>query len=203
MVAPTREAAFMPIWRINMRHTKAAIFFSVWIGCASLVTFGSAADLASCAGQYGNLMVSHWMTASSLQQIERLLYYQGELTKQAVLAARFKEQHDAVEKTQRELDQAARVYAKLFKAQSKDGIQKLNDALEKTALALSRNEQQANQLFLEAGQTLLGPSFRTSPVETETIEPTGDMRTLVDEKFHPRRILFGSTGQAGDNRILP
>src|SRR3954470_20199767 len=102
-----------------MRRTQAAILLSVWIGYVSLVTCGSAADLASCAGQYGSLMVSHWMTVSSLQQIERLLYYQGELTKQTVLATRYKQQSDAVEKTQRELDQAAHTYASLFKAQSK------------------------------------------------------------------------------------
>src|SRR3954468_18673423 len=106
-----------------MRHTQAAIFLSFWISFVSVVSCGSAADLASCAVQYGSLMVTHWMTTSSLQQIERLLYYRGELTKQTVLAARYKEQRDAVEKAERELDQAVRAYASLFKTQSKDGIQ--------------------------------------------------------------------------------
>ena len=143
------------------------------------------------------------MTVSSLHQIERLLYYRGELTKQTAVAVRYREQHDAVGKAQRALDQAASAYASLFKAESKDGVQKLNDALEKTALAVSRNEQQVDQLLLEAGQKVAGPSFRALPVNTEPIKPTWDMRTLVDEKFRPRRILFGSTGHVADNRILP
>jgi hypothetical protein len=143
------------------------------------------------------------MTVSTLHQVERLLYYQEELTRQTALAVRCQEQQDAVERTQRALDQAASAYASLFKAASKDGVQKLNDALGNTALAVSRNEHQVDQLLLDAGQKLAGPSFRASPVNTEPIKPTWDMRTLVDEKFRPRRILFGSTGHAADNRILP
>ena len=186
-----------------MHCRRAVIFLRVWIAYISFVTSGSAADLASCARQYGELTVNHWLTVSSLHQIERLLYYQEELAKQTAVAVRYREQQDAVEKTQLALDLAASTYASLFKAESKDGVQTLNDALGNTALTVSRNEQQVDRLLLDAGQKLAGPSFRASPINTELVKPTWDMRTLVDEKFRPRRILFGSTGRVGDNRILP
>src|SRR5205085_11564779 len=94
-------------------------------------------------------------------------------------------------------------YASLFKSPSKDGIEQLSTALENIAVAVARNEQQVNTLLREKGRAASGATFQASPVTSEQIKPMWDMRSAVDDNFHPKRILFGSTGRVGDDRILP
>src|SRR6266705_865215 len=117
MPQPTSEPSIVGGLAMHLR--QAAIIVSIWIGCSSLAACGLAADLPACADRYGKLMVDHWMTVSSLQQLERLLYYRGELTTQTPLAVRYREQKDAVAKTGGRLIGAYRLYASLFKSQSK------------------------------------------------------------------------------------
>jgi hypothetical protein len=169
---------------------------------AALVGTARSAELAACADRYGRLMVDHWMTVNTLQQLERFLYYDGELTKQPQLAVRYRQQADAVGKTGGRLKRAYQVYATLFKSPSKEGIEKLNEELEKIAAASRENDEQVSKLLSEAGKSTAGDSFQATPVSKEQIKPGWDA-SQVDEKQRPKRILFGSTGAAGDNRILP
>ncbi len=186
-----------------MRLSKAAILVGVWSGFLYLAACGSAADLPSCAIRYGSLMANHWMTVNSLHQIERLLYYQDELAKQTPLTVRYQKEQDNVSIVERELAQSSALYASLFKSRSKDGVQKLSDELEIVAAAVARNEQRVNQLLGDAGQSVAGAEFRASPISKEQVMPTWDLRSLVNAEFRPKRILFGSTGRVGDDRILP
>src|SRR5690349_14097561 len=88
-----------------------------------------AVDLSSCATEYGNLMVEHWLTVSSLHQAERLLYYHGELDTNAAPAIRYETQKKKIDETERRLGEAYREYAVLFKSQSKEGVEKLSKTL--------------------------------------------------------------------------
>ncbi|HVT26995.1 MAG TPA: beta-galactosidase, partial [Lacipirellulaceae bacterium] len=162
-----------------------------------------AADLPACAGQYGKLMVDHWLTVDTLRQLERLLYYRADIMRDPSLAASYRERKQSVENTGRELHQAASLYASLFKNPSNGGIAQLDAILHHIATDVPNNDKQVIALLSEAGKRAAGDSFQAVPVTKAQIEPTWNMRTLVDAKFRPKRILFGSTGHVGDDRILP
>src|SRR4051812_47335808 len=82
-----------------------------------LSTPASAADLPACANRYGELMVNHWLSVSTLQQAERILYYRDELNTKVPLATRFAQQQNLVAEEERNLDKVYRNYASLFKSQ--------------------------------------------------------------------------------------
>jgi ElaB/YqjD/DUF883 family membrane-anchored ribosome-binding protein len=161
-----------------------------------------AADLPACATEYGELMVSHWLTVDSLHQTERLLYYRNELGSKSESARRFEEQKKAVDQTERDLDEAYREYGSLFKSQSKEGVEQLSNTLRKIFQAVSRNDKQVHDLLTELGRKSAGDVFQASPISRDAMKPAWDTST-IDERFRPKRILFGSTGHVGDNRILP
>lgn len=186
-----------------MRFRQAAVIIGAFVGCISVAACGIAADLPWCANRYGNLMVKHWMTVSSLQQLERLLYYQGELDGQTPIAVRYRKLQQDVDGFEQDSNRAAERYAALFKAEPKEGVEKLGDELERLSAVVLRQESTVLTLLGEAGKKAAGATFEAVPDIGEQIKRAWDTRSLVDEKHRPKRILFGSTGHIGDDRILP
>jgi hypothetical protein len=185
-----------------MRFARIAKAVCICIGAFTIATDGRAADLASCADKYGRLMADHWITVSTLQQVERLLFYSGALSKDGPQTVRFWEVRDSVADAKRSLDDASRRYAVLFKSPTKEGTEALDAALKKAAAAVERNEANVNRLLNDAGKRVAGNSFSPEPIGKADIEPRWDSR-LIDEHYRPKRTLFGSTGQVGDDRTLP
>src|SRR4051812_38667961 len=98
-----------------MHSTRRKVFLIVLcLFCLRGEVFAS--NLPTCAIDYGNLMVSHWLTVSTQQQLERLLYYRGELGTNSPTAIRFQDQKKAAEATERSLEATYREYATLFKS---------------------------------------------------------------------------------------
>src|SRR5262245_49168353 len=112
-----------------MRPITVAILYSAATWLAVLGANIFAADLPSCADRYGRLMVNHWFTVSSLNQLERVLYYQGYLKKDSAELNRFRDLSKAVDQTEKQLDDSYRQYASLFKTQTPDGIEALSSSL--------------------------------------------------------------------------
>jgi hypothetical protein len=181
----------------------AGAIVAVCVLCTLLIACGVAADLPTCATTYGKLMVDHQLTVATARQLERLLYYQGELGKQTAAPSGYAKLRDSLAKIEHELDSAAILYAALFKSPSKEGIEKLTSDLQNIATDVAHNEHEAVELLNEAGKKAAGPMFQADPVRKEQLKPTWDMNSLVDENHRPNRILFGSTGRVGDDRILP
>src|SRR3954470_5815957 len=98
-----------------MRSTRQ-VALVILVSLFSIMGRVFAADLSSSATEYGNLMVEHWLTVSSLHQAERLLYYRGELDTMTTPANRFETQQTKVDETERRLGEAYREYGALFKS---------------------------------------------------------------------------------------
>src|SRR4051812_12202671 len=119
-----------------MRSTRT-VALVILVSLFSIMGRVVAADLSSCATDYGNLMVEHWLTVSNLHQAERLLYDHGELDTRTTPAIRFETQKKNVDETERRLGEAYREYAVLFKSQSKEGAENLSKSLKTISEAVS------------------------------------------------------------------
>jgi hypothetical protein len=186
-----------------MRSRGTGSIFGSMICVIAFAAGGFATDLPSCADHYGRLMVDHWLTVSSLNQLERLLYYRDDLSNSSADSARYRDLRKAVDRAENKLDDAYRLYASQFKKQSTDGVEILNKSLESIASEVNQNDTQVTTLLSAVGKGAAGDSFEATPVSKEEIKPAWDAGSMIDEKFRPKRILFGCTGRVGDDRILP
>src|SRR5689334_12434362 len=117
------------------RVISAVLVICTFFGAGSL-----ASDLPSCAAKYGELMVDHQLTVATMRQLERLLYYQAKLADQVVPGSHYRELEDELAKTDHDLQNAAKLYAALYKSPSNDGIEKLTADLNKIARDTARND---------------------------------------------------------------
>ena len=186
-----------------MYRNRLALTIVICLAGELLATPCVAADLPSCARRYGELRVDHALTVDSMQQLERLLYYQPPKPSQREFATRYRQQQAAINNTEREFNDAATLYAALFKSESKVGVEKLSAALDHIADSTRHDQEQVEALLTELGRQVAGADFRASPISREQLAPAWNLQTMVDENHRPTRLLFGCTGHVGDDRILP
>src|SRR5437763_4571873 len=156
-------------------------------------------SLAFCSLRYGHLMTDHWLTADVAQQIERGLFYRGAET--GALRIEFEKLQRSVAAAEQQLDEARSLYRTLFATNTPEGTDKLNKLLAQITIAESENERAATALLQSLGEQ--NSKFRAVPVTKDDLFPAWDGRKLVDKNYRPKRIIFGSTGKAGDDRTLP
>ena len=156
------------------------------------------AELAAAALRYGNLTVEHWLMVDTLQQIERAIFYQP-----ATENPETKDLQQSMSKTETQLEQARYLYKQIYKKQTPNTVAELDALLDGIAAAEAENEKRATALLTAVGSAAAGTAFRAKPVTREEIAPAWEAKKLIGENFQPKRIIFGSTGQAGDARTLP
>ncbi|MCX6928933.1 MAG: hypothetical protein NT154_37840, partial [Verrucomicrobia bacterium] len=176
-----------------------ALLGTLWPACSSAAP--ETQTLPSCALRYGQLMVDHWLTVDLTQQIERGLAYQP--------AGRVGEPRTQFEKLQvslaaaeQELVEARSLYRTLFATNSGTGLAQLAQLLDQIAIEESEHEQAAKRLLQKLGEQGSPGPFKAVPISAEELAPAWDGRQWLGRNYQPKRILFGGTGQAGDDRTL-
>lgn len=186
-----------------MLSRRVLIVVGVAAGLWLVAAHGMPADLGSCATRYGELTVQHWLTVDTLRQIERLLFYRNEMEGDSKRGQRFRELQAAADEVERALNRAYDQYGALFQAKSAAGADSLNEQLARIAGEELRIQRDSQRMLSDSGRDAAGDAFIATPVKDDQLRPAADTSALIDEKFRPKRILFGSTGHVGDDRILP
>jgi hypothetical protein len=188
------------------------LFAACWLTALSPEGFrGWSADLAgaedkptlpACALRYGHLMAKHWLTVDLAQQSERGLFYRrgGEAAEQGTELEKLRPSQAAEEQ---KLAEARALYKTLLATNSAEGTARLSQWLEQIAAAESENEKAAIALLQSLGEQSIHGTFQAVPVSEEELAPAWDARKLIGADYRPRRIIFGSTGKAGDDRTSP
>jgi hypothetical protein len=182
-------------------------FFAV-ITCSAAIP-----SLGTCSVRYGNLMVSHWLTVDLLRQIERGLFYQ-QPTETSNLRAEFDKLQHSVDAVEQQLDRALALYRSLSATNSAEGLLQLSELLDHAAEAENVNDLIATGLLKSLGELQGRAGFNPLPISKADLAPAwlpanannrsrGEQSEMFDKNFHPRRILFGCTGRAADDRTLP
>ena len=159
-------------------------------------------SLPACAQRYGELMVEHWLTVDLGQQIERGLGYLPD--NQAQLQRTQSQQlQAALEATEQELDAARALYRTNYARPSPAAVTQLAALLERIAAEAAANGNAATNLLQQVGERSSPEAFQALPVPTSALAPCWDGTQHIGPHYQPKRILFGSTGRAGDDRTLP
>ncbi len=158
--------------------------------------------LASCSLRYGQLMAEHWLTVDLTQQIERSLGYRA-AAEAAEQRSQFEKLQAALATAEEELAEARELYRTSFATNSAQGLTKLAQLLHQITAAESQHEEAATALLQTLGEQGSPGKFQALPVSSEEMAPAGDGRQWLGRNYQPKRILFGGTGQAGDDRTLP
>jgi len=159
-------------------------------------------SLGGCALRYGSLMTEHWLTVDLTQQIERGLSYAGG-SGAAKPSADLAKLQAAVAAEGQELDRARSRYKVCFATNTTDGLRQLSRALDGIAAAEADDSAAAAALLQAVGSQSVGHEFRALPVTDADLAPAWDAHRLIGRHYRPTRIIFGSTGKAGDDRTLP
>ncbi|MGZ4988703.1 MAG: beta-galactosidase, partial [Limisphaerales bacterium] len=108
----------------------------------------------------------------------------------------------ALSQTEEQLDEVRSLYKKLYKKQMTAHLDALDQLLNAATSRDVQNAEQAESLLARIGQELAGKKFNALPVSNADLAPAWSPK-LIGKDFKPTRILFGSTGQIGDDRTLP
>src|SRR5206468_4200603 len=146
------------------------------------------------ANKYGEAMVQHWLAVDLAQQLERAAFYQPHATDTEVSQLKL-----ALSQTEEQLDQARSLYKKLYKKQVTGHLDALDQLLSAATTRDIQNSELAQSLLTRIGGELAGKKFQAMPVSNEDLAPAWTPK-LIGKDFKPKRIIFGSTGQFGDNR---
>jgi len=154
-------------------------------------------DLAASANNYGEAIVQHWLAVDLAQQLERAAFYHPQKTNGDINQLTL-----SLSQTGEQLDEARALYKKLYKKQVTGHMDALDQLLNAAVTRDVQNNEQARLLLNRIGQQVAGKKFNALPVTNEELAPAWSPK-LIGKDFKPKRILFGSTGQIGDNRTLP
>jgi hypothetical protein len=154
-------------------------------------------ELASYANRYGEAMVQHWLAVDLAQQIERADFYRETNAEADVVRMTA-----ALGQTEEQLDQARSLYKKLYKKEVTNHVDALNQLLDAATARDKQNAEDAEVLLARIGRDMAGKNFKALPVSNAELTAAWSPR-LIGKDFRPKRILFGSTGQVGDDRTLP
>ncbi len=170
---------------------------SVLLACTFRVPAEESKDLAPSALKYGEAMVQHWLAVDLAQQVERAAFYHPRKTNSEIdqLTA-------ALSQTEEQLDQARSLYKKLYKKEVTGHLDALDELLNAASARDVQNAQQAEALLTRIGQKVAGNKFKALPITNDELAPAWSPK-LIGKDFKPKRIIFGSTGQFGDDRTLP
>jgi hypothetical protein len=167
----------------------------------------------SCSLRYGTLMTDHWLIVDLARQIERGLFYlHGRVSPGSL--EEFETLQLSLSATERELGVAVDLYRSLVTSNSLERGPQLASLLNRIETEESGNRITATELLQGLGKQAAQGSFEALPVSEEALAPAwlsasnppavaGKPNKLLDRDYRPRRILFGSTGKAGDDRTLP
>ena len=156
-----------------------------------------AKDLAPLAMKYGEAMVQHWLAVDLAQQLERSAFYHPQKTNTEI-----NQLTSSLSQTEEQLDQALDLYKKLYKKEITDHLDALDQLLNAVAARDVQNADQAEALLTRIGREVVGKNFKALPVNNAELAPAWSPN-LIGKDFKPKRIIFGSTGQIGDDRTLP
>ncbi len=153
--------------------------------------------LADCAQRLGEAQVKHWLIEDLARQFDRALSYQPDTD-----SAQFQRLQAALNETHDQLDQARSLYKRIYNHDVENHAVALHALLEAIVAADNKSEGFALILLNGLGQKEAGPQFQALPVRDEDLRGAWGSK-LIGNYFKPKRMLFGSSGKAGDNRLLP
>jgi hypothetical protein len=154
-------------------------------------------NLAPSALKYGEAMVQHWLAVDLAQQVQRAEFYHPHATNTGI-----NELTASLSQTEEQLDQARSLYKKLYKKEVAGHGGALDELLNVASTRDAQNADQSQALLNELGREVAGKKFNALPVSNDQLAPAWSP-LVIGKDFKPKRILFGSTGQIGDNRTLP
>ncbi|PWU17482.1 MAG: hypothetical protein C5B50_11330 [Verrucomicrobia bacterium] len=173
---------------------------------AIVITRTSSAEtlpsLGSSAIRYGQLMTDHWLNVDVARQIERAVFYTPQ-SKRGGFLAELETLQKSLTALEKQLDSAQGLYKQLFITNAAQSSAELDMALNRIASAETAAGKTALELLKRLGQASAGNEFRALPIANEDLAPAWNKGHWLDANRRPRRILFGSTGKAGDDRTLP
>lgn len=199
MKLPEKAGIEPYLWSHFPAPAGSAMKFSTALYASLLLAASSFCSVAAndSAIRYGELMTQHWMIADLAQQIERANFYQTNR-----FAAELNRLEQSILETEERLEQARTLYKRIHKKEVENHSDALSELLNAVAASDSGNENDAEALLNRIGRHTAGKKFQATPIRQEEIEPAWDAKKLIGKNFQPKRIIFGSTGQAADNRTL-
>jgi hypothetical protein len=158
-------------------------------------------------------MVDHWLNVDLLRHIDRGLFYLR-ATNTSDLRTHFEKLEQSVNDTEQQLNRALGLYRTLSATNSAARLTELSAVLEHAAEAENVNDLIATGLLKRLGEFQGEAKFNPLPISKADLAPAwsptkqtgysrGEASNLLDKNFRLRRILFGCTGKAGDDRTLP
>jgi hypothetical protein len=187
---------------------RQSIRFSAYLavlggaGLTDMTAAETAPTLAACSQRYGYAMVDHWLNVDLAHQAERGFFYLRR-SDTANPSDELQKLQQSLAATELALTNARDLYNALFATNAAEGPTQLGRTLDQLATDETQNEQTAVALLQTLGERMSPGSFRATPVSKTDIAPAWDSRALIGTDSRPRRIIFGSTGKAGDDRTLP
>jgi hypothetical protein len=157
--------------------------------------------IKECAAEYGHLMVQHWLNVDTCRQAERLQFYQRAGDRSSGSAQSFETLMDGIGRSELLLEKAR----ELCKAELKDpsahsALPEIRNLLIQAGRLEGKDAEEVDSLLGALGARIDG--FSPEPVSETDIRPAWDGPGTIRQDFKPNRILFGSTGRAGDDRTL-
>lgn len=167
--------------------------------CTGLRGGSATTTLSQCSERWGELMVQHCLTQDLLNQADRAVSYEDASSSDTELDRL----RAGLRNADAKLSESRGLYARLYRDKTKPDVKWLSDSLDEIAASEKGSGALAQLVLQRLGDKLAGTSFRALPLAEDAIMPHWDPGTDIGTKYQPQRLLFGSTGEAGDDRLLP